>query len=98
MDNQEISQEEKEENDYDDAETRAEINAEIAESYGAPSAEEKINQYKITSDAIHAPDPLRTTYLSRAEVGKPQFSVRFYLDCAKIAKMYNAKMIEKYFL
>ena len=48
MDEDEITQEE---NMEDDAETRAEINQEIANEYGAPKGEEKINQFKITSDA-----------------------------------------------
>jgi len=86
-----------EDSDYEDAENRAEINAEVAESYGAPEFDEKTNQFTIIKKAISAKDSLRTTYLSKGELGRPMCSTRFYIDVSKLCKIYNAPMVERYF-
>jgi hypothetical protein len=86
-----------EENLENETETRAEINAELAEAYGSPTSEEKINQFKITQDAIKSKDNIKTTFLTKAELGIPLFSARFYLDCASLCKTYNAKLLTDYF-
>jgi hypothetical protein len=83
---------------YDDAEDRAEINADVNESYGAPTPEEKINQHTIIKQAIDSKDSLRVTYLTKGELGLPLFSTRFYLDCATICKMYNSNLLKSYFM
>ena len=82
---------------YDEAENRAEINEEIAEGYGYPTEQEKLNQWKIFNDAIKAVDTTRTTYLTKGELGRPLFSVRFYLQCYNRAKAFNAPLIMDYF-
>lgn len=85
-------------NAYDDAERRNEVSQEVMEAYGSPVPEEKINQFKIFDKAIERRDTTRTTYLTKGELGKPLFSVRFYLNCYETAKSFNAPLIEKYFL
>ncbi len=82
---------------YDDAEMRAEINQDIVEGYGSPQPEEKINQFKIFNDAINKYDTTRVTYLTKGELGRPLFSVRFYLQCYKRALAWNAPLVAEYF-
>lgn len=94
----EEAQDNLEDSQYEEAENRAEVNAEVAEEYGAPTPEEKINQFTITDKAIKRKDSLKTTYLTKGELGLPLFSVRFYLDCASIADVYNSQLIKEYFL
>lgn len=86
-----------EDNSYDDAEVRAEVSQEVAEQYGSPQPEEKINQFTILKEMINKKDSLRTTFLTRPELGKPMFSARFYLDCMKLCDMYGADLIKEYF-
>jgi hypothetical protein len=90
--------EEEEQNFEDETELRAEINQEVMEGYGAPTGEEKINQHTIFKKALENKDTIRTTYLTKGELGKPLFSVRFYLNCLKISKRFNAREVDKYFL
>lgn len=82
---------------YDDAETRAEVNADAAEGYGYPQPEEKYNQFKIFSEAIKRKDTTRTTFLTKGELGRPLFSVRFYLHCYNLAKSFNSPSVMEYF-
>lgn len=86
-----------EDNQLNDAEDRADINLDLADSYGAPDPSEKINQYTITKEAIKSKDPVRTTFLHKEELGKPLFSVRFYLSMQSIAETYNSELISNYF-
>jgi len=92
-----MSEEEQEDNQYDEAEQRAEINAETAEAYGSPTPEEKINQFKIISDALKSKENIKTTWLKEEELGKPMFSTRFYLDCASISNTFGSPLVEEYF-
>lgn len=80
-----------------EAEMRAEISQDIASDYGAPEPEEKINQHTIIKKAIDATDNIKTTFLTKGELGRPLFSMRFYLDCAKICSMYRAPKAARYF-
>lgn len=94
MEDEEINQEE---NAYEEASLRAEASSDATDDYGAPSPEDKINQFKITQEALKSKINTKTTYLTTMELGRPLFSMRFYLDCAEMCKMYNSKLLEKYF-
>ena len=85
------------ENQEEEADLRAELNSDAIQDYGAPTPEEKINQFTILKSAFDRKDTLRTTFLRKEELGKPMFSVRFYLGCESLCKMFNAPMIEEYF-
>ena len=86
-----------EDNFYQQAIDRAEVNAEVAEEYGAPDQPEKLNQFSILKSAFDSKDNLKTTFLRREELGKPLFSVRFYQDCATLCELYGAELVKTYF-
>ncbi len=83
---------------YDESVARAEASQDVADDYGYPTPEEKINQFTIMKQALDSKNNVKTTYLTRPELGKPLFSMRFYLDCAKMAEIYNSELIKNYFM
>lgn len=88
---------EEQDNLYNEAEERADANMDVSEDYGSPSVPEKLNQFTILKDAIHSKDNVKTTYLTTKELGRPQFSVRFYMNCKSISDTFNSNLISNYF-
>ncbi len=72
----------------DEQEDQYELSQELLDSYNAIEPEEKFNQFTILSNALRAPDTVKTTWLSESELGRPLFNIRFLLDMEDIAKYY----------
>ena len=58
------------------------------EDYGFPQEEEKHNAHTFLHRAVEAQDPLRTTFLTTEELGRPIFTARFLLDIEDMAIHY----------
>lgn len=86
-----ISQEEIEEAEdeqEENAEDAYEENLELQKDYMAPEPEEKHNQFTIIDKALKAQDTVRSTFLTEQELGRPLFSVRFYMDYHDLSQHY----------
>ncbi len=82
-------QEDLEDADEDKMEDQVELSQDMQELYGAPTESQQHNQHTfIHKAAFDSRDTIRTTYLSKDELGRPLFSVRFLLDLHKIASYY----------
>ncbi len=68
------------------AEDDMEYNKELLEAYGYPTPDPKYNQHVfLHKAAFESADTVRTTFLSKEELGRPLFSVRFMLDLKILA-------------
>ncbi len=81
----------------DQMEDQGELTQEMQELYGAPTPEERHNQWTLLMGALRSDDTVRTTYLSKSELGMPLFSVRFLLDMKALCLHYKAERIALYF-
>lgn len=75
----------------DDAADTYEDNMDVQKDYLAPEPDEKHNQWSTINKAISTKDTVRTTFLDANEIGRPLFSVRFYLDQEDLAHHYLDK-------
>ena len=88
------------EDSKDEAEDREDgfgVDEDFANEYGSPTPEELNNQWSIIKNAIDKDDALRTTLLLPEELGRPLFSVRFYMDLKYLSEYYNAPILSNYF-
>lgn len=82
-------QEEQEEKMEEGQQDQFELNEELAQAYGAPEPEERMNAHTFLHTAVlGSDDTIRTTFLHEGELGRPIFTVRFMLDMNDIAKYY----------
>lgn len=91
-----MEEEMEEERMEDETENRYEVNDELADAYGAPPVDEKDNQHSVIRKAMEKEDPTRVTFLTENELGRPVFSLRFYLDMEDLALHYGCNRIADY--
>lgn len=85
-----------EEQKEEERELLEDMKEEDAEAYGVPEAEEKHDRFKFLTEIRDGDDTIRTTYLTKTELGVPLFSVRFWLNLQLLAELKKYKIISDY--
>jgi hypothetical protein len=89
---EEIAEEQKEE----ERELLEEMKEEDAEAYGVPEEDEKFDRMKFLTEVRDRDDTIRTTYLTKTELGTPLFPVRFWLNLELLAKLKKYDIVEDF--
>ena len=88
-----IDEEAQEERMETDQELREELSDDDIDAYGYPKQAENLDNIKFLKDVSKSDDTIRTSLLTKGELGVPLFSVRFYL---KLEQMTRLRGEEKY--
>jgi len=88
---EEMEEEQAEEKKESEQELMEDLREEDAESYGVPEQARTFERFKFLTEVRDLPDTIRTSYLTKSELGFPLFSVRFWLNLKLLAdlKEYN---------
>ncbi len=93
---EEFEEEQAEEKKEEDQELMEELREEDAEAYGVPEPEQKYERFKFLTEAREMDDTIRTSYLTKSELGFPLFSVRFWLNLELLAALKKYDILRKY--
>ena len=74
------------------------IREEQMEEGMTPETEKILDKYKFLNEVKESDNTIKTSYVTKAELGKPLFPVRFWLEIASYAKLKNYDTIRKYCL
>lgn len=86
--------EDQEDDAEDTSEDNLELSQELNEQYAtAGEPQTPFNQWQLIKKAIEQDDTVRTTYLTKEELGKPLFTVRFLMDMEDVAHHYLKDML-----
>lgn len=82
--------------DKDLREDVAEAPPGYSDMYGAPSEQEQHNLHSFLTGVLKADDRIKTSFLTVPELGKPVFSVRFWLNIASYSKLKGFDLVHNY--
>lgn len=77
----------------DDKELQQELTDEEKEAYGVPEPEQTFERFKFLTEVRDRDDTLRTSYLTKGELGMPLFSVRFWENLKLIADLKDKQIL-----
>jgi hypothetical protein len=91
---------EKEEGLEDEQELRNDLSEDLSEEdagkYGVPDKEELYDRFKFLTEIRDLPDTIRTSNLSKGELGMPLFPVRFWLNLELYARIKGYDLLGAY--
>lgn len=79
-------------------ELREELSEEDAEAYGITEPEKQYDRFKFLTEVRELPDTIRTSFLSKQELGSPLFPVRFWLNLEILARLRGYKLVGDFLL
>lgn len=93
---EDLKEEEAEDKAESDRELMEEMKEEDAEAYGYPEAEEKFERFKFLSEVRDREDTIRTSFLTKTELGTPLLPVRFWLNLKLLADLKRYDIVSGY--
>lgn len=91
-----MDEEEIEEKREEEQELLEDMKEDDAGSYGLPEVEKNYEKFKFLTDVKESQDTVRTTFVTREELGRPLFSLRFYINLEKMARLKAYNLVADY--